>query len=192
MEMTSLKIPLDGAIDIGLWMIPTFAFVVVATGNAVNITDGLDGLASGLSMIAFMAFGLIALLQGNFGLAVFCFIVAGALLSFLWFNIPPARFFMGDVGSFALGVSLGVVAMLTHSLLLLPVIAGVFVIETGSSLVQILSKKIRKKKIFISAPWHHHLEAKGWPEQKIVMRFWVLGAILSVIGVLLAIEGGII
>ena len=99
---------------------------------------------------------------------------------------------MGDVGSFALGVSLGVVAMLTNSLLLLPVIGGMFVLETGSSFLQILSKKLRKKKIFLSAPLHHHLEAKGWPEQKIVMRFWVLGAILAVLGVLLAVEGGVI
>jgi len=131
-------------------------------------------------------------LQGNVALAGFCFIVVGALVSYLWFNIFPARFFMGDVGSFALGVSLGVVAMLTNSLFLLPIIAGVFVIETGSSLIQIVSKKFFKRRVFKSAPLHHHLEAVGWPEVKITMRFWIIGGILAVIGVILALEGGTI
>ena len=123
-------------------------------------------------------------------LAGFCFTVVGALLSYLWFNIYPARFFMGDVGSFAYGVSLGVVAMLTDSLLLLPVIGLLFVIEAGSSLVQIASKKLFGKKIFLSAPIHHHLEAKGWPETKVTMRFWVIGCVMAFVGVMLAIAGG--
>ncbi len=123
-------------------------------------------------------------------LAGFCFTVVGALLSYLWFNIYPARFFMGDVGSFAYGVSLGVVAMLTDSLLLLPVIGLLFVIEAGSSLVQITSKKLFGKKIFLSAPIHHHLEAKGWPETKVTMRFWVIGCVMAFVGVMLAIAGG--
>lgn len=117
-------------------------------------------------------------------------LLAGALLSYLWFNIHPARFFMGDVGSFALGTALGVVAMLTNTLLLLPVIGIMFVIEAGSSLIQIFSKKVFKRKIFISAPIHHHLEASGWPETKVTMRFWVIGAVAAFVGVMLAVAGG--
>jgi len=129
-------------------------------------------------------------LQGQVYLAGFCFAVVGALLSYLWFNIYPARFFMGDVGSFALGTSLGVVAMLTNSFLLLPIIGLVFVVEAGSSSIQIFSKKVFKRKIFISAPIHHHLEAVGWPETKITMRFWVVGYVVALIGILIAISGG--
>ncbi len=186
----TIYIPFIGSWVLGWLIIPLFAFVVVATGNAVNISDGLDGLAGGLVSIAYGAFGIIALLQGQFLIAGFCFTVVGALLSYVWFNIFPARFFMGDVGSFALGTSLGVVAILTNSLLLLPVIGLVFVIEAGSSLIQIASKKIFKKKIFISAPIHHHLEAIGWPETKVTMRFWVIGYVAAFVGVLLAITGG--
>ena len=187
---TSVMIPFFGSIDIGWLIIPLFAFVVTATGNAVNISDGLDGLAGGLLIASFGAFGLIALLQGQVFLAGFCLTVIGALLSYLWFNIYPARFFMGDVGSFAYGVSLGVVAMLTNSLLLLPVIGLLFVVEAGSSLLQIGSKKIFKRKIFISAPIHHHLEAIGWPETKVTMRFWVIGCVVACFGVMIAIAGG--
>ena len=190
--VSSVKVPFDGSLELGMWIIPIFAFIVVATGNSVNITDGLDGLAGGLALLSFLAFGIIALLQGNFGIAVFCFTVVGALVSYLWFNIVPARFMMGDVGSFGLGVSLGVVAMLTDSLFLLPIICGVFVVETGSSLIQILSKKFLGKKILKSAPLHHHLEASGWGEPKITMRFWIIGGILAVIGLIIALEGGII
>src|SRR5690606_8753242 len=128
---------------------------------------GLDGLAGGLAAIAYGSFGVIALLQGNVLIAGFCFTVVGALLSYLWFNIQPARFFMGDVGSFALGTTLGVVAMLTDTLLLLPVIGLLFVVEAGSSLIQIISKRFFGRKVFVSAPIHHHLEAKGWPEGKV-------------------------
>lgn len=185
-----IHIPFVGDMLVDWWMIPLFAFAVVATGNAVNISDGLDGLAGGLLAIAFGAFGIIAALQGHQLLAGFCFTVLGALLAYLWFNIYPARFFMGDVGSFALGTSLGVVAMLTNTFLLLPVIGIVFVAEAGSSMIQILSKKIRHKKIFLSAPVHHHLEAIGWPETKVTMRFWVIAAVAAFGGVLLALTGG--
>jgi phospho-N-acetylmuramoyl-pentapeptide-transferase len=190
--VSSVKVPFDGTMELGILIIPIFAFIVVATGNAVNITDGLDGLSGGLLLLSFGAFGLIALLQGNFGIAVYCFTVIGALLSYLWFNIMPARFFMGDLGSFALGVSLGVVAMLTDSLFLLPIIGGVFVIEAGSSLIQIFSKKFFHRKVFKSAPLHHHLEASGWVEPKITMRFWVIGGAAAVVGLIIALEGGII
>lgn len=185
-----VHIPFLGDWALGWLIIPLFAFIVVAAGNAVNISDGLDGLAGGLVSISYGAFGVIALLQGQFFLAGFCFTVVGALLSYLWFNIYPARFFMGDVGSFALGTSLGVVAILTNSLLLLPVIGIMFVVEAGSSLIQIVSKKVFGRKVFISAPIHHHLEATGWPETKVTMRFWVIAYVAAFIGVLLALIGG--
>ncbi|MFY9228503.1 MAG: phospho-N-acetylmuramoyl-pentapeptide-transferase [Candidatus Microsaccharimonas sp.] len=188
----TVYVPFIGELVLGWFIVPIFAFVVVAAGNAVNISDGLDGLAGGLAAIAFGSFGIIALLQGNPMLAGFCFTVVGALLSYLWFNIYPARFFMGDVGSFALGTSLGVVAMLTDSLFLLPIIGLVFVLEAGSSLIQIFSKKVFKRKIFISAPIHHHLEAIGWPETKVTMRFWVIAAVCSFVGVMIALTGGTI
>lgn len=186
----SLHIPFVGTLHLGWMIVPLFTFAVVATGNAVNISDGLDGLAGGLLSISFGTFGVIALLQENFMIAGFCFTVVGALLSYLWFNIYPARFFMGDVGSFAYGASLGVVAMLTNSLLLLPVIGLLFVVEAGSSALQIISKKFFGRKIFISAPIHHHLEAKGWPETKVTMRFWVIACVTGFIGFLLALAGG--
>ncbi len=190
LDVTAVTVPFIGVWHLGWLIIPLFAFVVVATGNAVNISDGLDGLAGGLAAIAFGSFGVISLMQGNPLMAGFCFTVVGALLSYLWFNIHPARFFMGDVGSFALGTSLGVVAMLTDSLFILPIIGLVFVLEAGSSLIQIFSKKVFKRKVFISAPIHHHLEAIGWPETKVTMRFWVIAAVTSFIGVMIALAGG--
>lgn len=188
--INAIHIPFIGEVALGWFIIPLFGFAVVATGNAVNISDGLDGLAGGLAVIAYGAFGTIALLQGTPMIAGFCFTVVGALLSYLWFNIYPARFFMGDVGSFALGTSLGVVAMLTDTLALLPIIGIVFVIEAGSSLIQIFSKKVFKRKVFLSAPIHHHLEASGWPETKVTMRFWVIAAVAAFIGIMLAVAGG--
>ncbi len=185
-----VNVPFLGSYFVGWMIVPLFAFVVVATGNAVNISDGLDGLAGGLVGTSFGAFGVIALLQSQVALAGFCFTVVGALLSYLWFNIYPARFFMGDVGSFALGTSLGVVAMLTNTLFLLPIIGVVFVAEAGSSLIQITSKRLFKRKVFISAPIHHHLEAIGWPETKVTMRFWVIANVAAFIGVFLALAGG--
>lgn len=179
-------------IKLGWWLFPLFVLVVVSTSNAVNISDGLDGLAGGLMISAFSAIGIIAALQGKFGVAEFCMTVVGALLSYVWFNIPPARFFMGDVGSFSLGTALGVVAMLTNTLLLLPLIGLVFVAEAGSSLIQIFSKKTFHRKIFIAAPLHHHLEATGWPKTKVTMRFWIIGQVCGALGVVLALIGGYI
>lgn len=187
----SIHIPFVGDWHIGAaGIIAIFVLAVVSTGNAVNISDGLDGLAGGLLATSFATFGIIALLQGHLKIAGFCFTVVGALLSYLWFNIYPARFFMGDVGSFAFGTSLGVVAMLTNTLFLLPIIGILFVAEAGSSLIQIISKEFFHRKIFISAPIHHHLEASGWPETKVTMRFWVISCVASFIGILLALSGG--
>lgn len=187
---TDIHVPFVGDVTLGAFIIPLFVLAVVATSNAVNISDGLDGLAGGLLATAYGIFAVIALLQGNFGIAGFCFTVLGALLSYLWFNIYPARFFMGDVGSFALGTALGVVAMLTDTLFLLPIIGFLFVVEAGSSLTQILSKKILKRKIFKSAPIHHHFEAIGWPETKVTMRFWVIAQVVGFIGLVIALAGG--
>ena len=175
------------SVDIKWAMIPLFMFAVVATSNAVNISDGLDGLAGGLLAAAYGSFGVIAVIQGQYHLATFCFTVIGALLAYIWFNVYPARFFMGDIGSFAWGTSLGVIAMLTNSLLLLPVIGLIFVIEAGSSAIQIFSKKFFGKKVFVAAPFHHHLEAKGWEETKITMRFWVIAVALAFVGIVLAL-----
>lgn len=190
---SSLFIPFLGEWELP-WIAMTaiFAFAVVATSNAVNISDGLDGLAGGICMIAYGAFSVIALYQGQWMLVGFCLTVVGWLLSYVWFNVPPARFMMGDVGSFALGAGLGVVAMMTKSFLVLPIIGGLLVVEAGSSLLQLASKKFFGKKIFISAPIHHHLEAKGWGEAKIVMRFWVIAGVLALMGVFIAAVGGIV
>ncbi len=191
LEVTDIFIPFYQSLHIGWLIIPLFILVVFATANAVNITDGLDGLAGGLSAIAFGAYALIAVIEGKYGIAGFCMTIVGALLAYTWFNIYPARFFMGDVGSFALGTALGVVAMLTDTVLLLPIIGAVFVMETGSVIIQVASKRLRNgKKIFFSTPIHHHFEALGWPETKITMRFWVIGQIAALLGIIIFILGG--
>lgn len=188
----SILLPFIGEFYIGILLIPLFILVVVSTSNAVNISDGMDGLAGGCLISAFGAFGVISALQGNFGISGFCLTIVGALLAYVWFNIPPARFIMGDIGSFALGMTLGVVAMLTDTLVLLPLIAIVFVAEAGSSLIQILSKKVLKKKIFLAAPIHHHFNAQGWPKTKVTMRFWVISQVSAALGVALALIGGFV
>jgi phospho-N-acetylmuramoyl-pentapeptide-transferase len=191
LDVTDILVPFLGSVTLGpLLIIPLFVLVIVSTSNAVNITDGMDGLAGGLLISAFTAFGVIAALQGSYGLAAFCMTVVGALLSYVWFNIPPARFIMGDVGSFSLGTALGVVSMLTGTVFLLPLIGLVFVVEAGSTLLQILSKKLLKRRIFIAAPVHHHFEATGWPKTKVTMRFWVVGQVCAALGVVLALIGG--
>jgi phospho-N-acetylmuramoyl-pentapeptide-transferase len=178
------------SLTIGWWIIPLFTFVVVATANAVNISDGLDGLAGGLTTIAFACYTVIAVLEHKYGIAGFCAAMVGALMSYTWFNVFPARFFMGDVGSFALGTALGVVAMYTDTVLLLPIIGFVFVAEAGSVILQVTSKKLRNgKKIFRIAPIHHHFEAIGWPEAKVTMRFWVIGQVAAFIGLALFVMG---
>ncbi len=184
-----IHIPGMGDFSIGWLYIVLFILVIVSCMNAVNITDGLDGLAAGVLVIAFGAFAVIAFAKGKVELAAFCGTILGALLSFLWFNIYPARFFMGDTGSMALGATLGVVAMLLNSVLVLPIIGFVFVMETSSSIIQIVSKRLFKKKVFLSAPLHHHLEAKGWPEPKITMRFWIIAAVMGSIGLVIGLIG---
>jgi phospho-N-acetylmuramoyl-pentapeptide-transferase len=191
LDVSGIHIPgVYGQLHIGWLIVPLFVLVVVATANAVNISDGLDGLAGGLASTAFLVYSIIALLEGRYGVAGFCLAIVGSLLSYTWFNIYPARFFMGDVGSFALGTALGVVAMLTNTVLLLPVIGLMFVVEAGSTILQVASKKLRNgKKIFRIAPIHHHFEAVGWPETKITMRFWVLGQVAAVLGLIIFLLG---
>ncbi|MBW6431887.1 phospho-N-acetylmuramoyl-pentapeptide-transferase, partial [Patescibacteria group bacterium] len=167
-----------------------FIFIVLATSNSVNITDGLDGLSGGLLTFSFGAFAIISLFVGQFWLSAFCLTIVGALITYTWFNIYPARFFMGDTGAIALGATLGVVALLTNSVLVLPVIGFVFMAETLSVIMQLISKKLRNgKKIFLSAPIHHHFEAVGWPETKVTMRFWIIGMVTAVLGVIIGILG---
>jgi phospho-N-acetylmuramoyl-pentapeptide-transferase len=173
---------------LGFWYLPAAVFVIVATANAVNLTDGLDGLAGSTSASAFAAYGVIALLQGQLYLVAFCFTVAGATLAFLWYNAYPAQLFMGDTGSLALGGTLGVVAMMTGQWLLLPIVGIVFVAETMSDLLQIGYFRFTKgRRIFKMAPLHHHFELMGWSEVHIVQRFWLVGILAAMLGIALAL-----
>jgi len=188
--VTSVYIPGFSHVHIGILVIALFWLVVVATANSVNITDGLDGLAGGLLVSSFAAYAVIAVFENKFALAGFCLTVIGALLSYTWFNIYPARFLMGDVGSFALGTALGIIAMQTDTVYVLPIIGAVYVIETGSVIVNRLSRKLRHgKKVFLSSPIHHHFEAIGWPETKVTMRFWILGQMAGVFGLIIFLLG---
>ncbi len=185
-----ISIPGLGPIEIGAWYIPLFIAVVVFTTFSANETDGLDGLAAGVMASSFAAFGIIALLQGKAELAAFCGTILGSLLAFLWFNIYPARFFMGDTGAMALGITLGVMAFLTDTVFVLPIIALVMYGEGLSALIQIASKKLRNgKKVFQSAPIHHHFQALGWPEPKITMRFWIISSVSAMVGLFIVIIG---
>ncbi|MDD5039804.1 MAG: phospho-N-acetylmuramoyl-pentapeptide-transferase [Patescibacteria group bacterium] len=185
LDWTTIHVPFLGNFDIGIWYVPIFIFIIVSTAFSVNEIDGLDGLAGGTLLAAFGAYGCIAFAQGKYNLAAFCGVIIGALLAFLWFNINPARFFMGDTGAMSLGVTLGIVAMLTNAALLLPIIGLAFVVVSLSVIIQLCARKFLHKKIFLSAPLHHHLEAKGWPEPKIVMRFWIIAGVTAVIGVVI-------
>lgn len=188
--VNSIQLPIVHVWHIGWGVVVLFWFVVLATANAVNITDGLDGLAGGLLTSSFGVYTLISLVEGKYALAAFCLTVVGALLSYTWFNIYPARFFMGDVGAFALGTALGIIAMQTNTVYVLPIVGAVYVIETGSVIVNRLSKKLRHgKKVFLSSPIHHHFEALGWPETKVTMRFWILGQVAAVLGLVVFLVG---
>ncbi len=185
-----IHVPALGDYAIGSWYVPLFILVIVATAFSVNEADGLDGLAGGILLFCFGAYGAIAFSKGLVDLATFCAVLVGALLAFLWFNVYPARFFMGDTGSMSMGTTLGILAMLTDSALVLPVIGLPLVIESASVIIQVLSKKFRGKKVFLSTPIHHHFEAKGWPESKVTMRFWILAAVSAGIGLVLGLLGG--
>lgn len=186
----TIHVPAVGDFSLGVLYIPLFILVIVSTSFSVNEADGLDGLAGGILLMCFGAYSVISFTQGKVELAIFCTAIVGALLAFLWFNIYPARFFMGDTGSMSLGVTLGVVALLTNTVLVLPIIALPLVIESLSVLIQLPYKKITGgKKIFHSTPIHHHFEAMGWPESKVTMRFWVISLVSAAIGVVIALIG---
>lgn len=183
-----IHVPFLGNYTIGLWYIPIFMFIIVATTFSVNEIDGLDGLAGGTLLFSFVSFSAIAFMQGRYDLAALCGVIVGALLAFLWFNIHPARFMMGDTGSMSLGVVLGIIVMLTNSIFLLPIIGFLLVLESASVIIQVTSKKLRNgKKVFISSPIHHHFEALGWSEPKIVMRFWIVAFMCAIVGLILAL-----
>ena len=181
---TTIFIPTIGDINIGFFYVPLFIITTLGCW-AGGVIDGIDGLAGGTLAIIFSAFSVIAFFQGQIDLAAFCAVLAGAILAFLWFNIPPARFYMGESGMMGLTATLAAIAFLTNSVFVLPIIGGLLVIEAGSVILQLLSKKFRHKKIFISSPIHHHLEAIGWSQPKITMRFWILGMIMAIIGVII-------
>ena len=172
-----LHIPFAGNFDIGIWYIPIFIFIIIASAFSANETDGLDGLWGGVSLFIYAALMVVAFTLGRFDLAAMIGVILGSLLAFLWFNIFPAKFFMGDTGAMALGITMGVITMLTNTLFLLPFFAIIPLVESASVILQVASKKIRKQKIFLSTPIHHHFEALGWPESQITMRFWIVSVI---------------
>ncbi|MFC1802304.1 phospho-N-acetylmuramoyl-pentapeptide-transferase [Patescibacteria group bacterium] len=189
LEVSSVLIPFVGEWELGLLFIPFFIFVMVTLFSG-GIIDGIDGLAGGVMASIFTAYAGIAFFQGQIDLAVFCSVIVGGILAFLWFNIPPARFYMGETGMLGLTTTLAVVAFLTGQVLVLPIIAFPLLATTGSSVLQVLSKKLRGgKKIFLVAPVHHHFEAIGWPNYKVTMRYWVISIIFAILGTVIALVG---
>lgn len=179
---------IDDGIDLGLFYIPIAMFIIIASANAVNFTDGLDGLAGMISATAFAAYGGISLIQGQIFLAQFCFTLVGAVFGFLWFNVHPALLIMGDTGALALGSSLGVIALMTGQWILLPIIAFIPVSEVLSVIIQVLYfKATGGKRFFKMAPIHHHFEIIGWSETQIVQRFWLISLLCAIIGIALAV-----
>jgi len=181
----AIYIPFYGQVGLGIWYILFFVFVLVATTFSMNEADGLDGLAGGVSLIGFACLLIVAFSQGMYNLAAFLGVLIGTIIAFLWFNVYPARFFMGDTGAMALGITMGVVAMITDTVLFLPLFAFILVVESFSVIVQKIYKKIMHKKLFLSSPIHHHFEAKGWPETKVTMRFWLISGVVAAFGLAL-------
>ena len=185
--MTSIHIPFVGQIYIGILIIPFFMMVALATFSG-GVIDGLDGLSGGVLASIFGAYSAIAYANNQIDIAAFSGVITGATLSFLWFNIPPARFFMGETGIMGLTITLATLAFLTDSVLVLPVVAMPLVVTTGSVILQMASKKFRNgKRLFKLAPLHHHFEAIGWSSYRVTMRFWILSVIFAIIGIVLAI-----
>ncbi|MEK7194139.1 MAG: phospho-N-acetylmuramoyl-pentapeptide-transferase [Patescibacteria group bacterium] len=189
LEVTAIIVPFFGVLNIGWLFIPFFIIVMLGTYSG-GVIDGLDGLSGGVFAIIFSAYGIIAYLGNQIDLAAFCFVLVGALLAFLWHNIPPARFFMSETGIMALTMTLAVVAFLTQQVLILPIIASTLVISSASSSIQLLSKKFRDgQKVFLVAPVHHHFQAKGWPASTVVMRYWIIGVISAIVGIVIVLLG---
>jgi phospho-N-acetylmuramoyl-pentapeptide-transferase len=190
LDVPQLYLPgVKRAVDLGVWYIPIAIILIVGYSNALNFTDGLDGLAGLIAATAFVTYGAIALVQGQIFLARFCFTVAGATFGFLWFNVHPAELFMGDTGSLALGATLAVVALMTGHWILLPVIAIIPTSETLSIILQVIYFRITGgRRIFKMTPLHHHFELSGWSETQVVQRFWLIGLLFAMIGIALAIS----
>ncbi len=189
-NITGIRVPFIGDVPIDPWVYVAFgAFAIVAASNGVNLTDGLDGLAGGTLAFAFVCFMIIALLNAPIpqtNIAFLCALIIGALLGFLWFNVHPAQVFMGDSGSLALGAALAVIALITGQILVLPLIGLIFVVETMSDIIQIGYYKLSGgKRVFKMAPLHHHFELSGWDEEKITLRFWIVGILAGLLGVTL-------
>lgn len=188
-DMVQLHIPFVGDAHLGAWFVPLFVVFMIGTYSG-GIIDGIDGLSGGVFASIFSAYAIIAFAQGQINLAAFASVVVGGLLAFLWFNIPPARFFNSETGTMALTTSLVVVAFLTKAVLVLPIIAFLLVITSASSLIQILSKRFRNgKKVFLVAPLHNHFQALGWPSYKVTMRYWVLSIIFALVGTIITLVG---
>lgn len=186
LEWTELHVPFFGNFEIGWWYVPLFMFIIIASAFSANETDGLDGLLGGVSLFAFSALSVVAFTLGRYDLAAMSAAIVGAILAFLWFNIYPAKFFMGDTGSMALGITLGVIAMLTNTVLFLPFFFAIPVLESLTVITQVISKKLRGgRKVFLSTPVHHHFEALGWPESQITMRFWIVSVVATGLGLAL-------
>ncbi len=195
LDVNSIGLPLEHAVPLGLFFIPLFVIVIVGLYSG-GVIDGLDGLAGGLFASMFAAYGGIAFYQMQIDLAAFCAVMVGGILAFLWFNIPPARFYMSETGSMSLTITLGIVAFMTDSLgggygiLVLPVIAMPLIVTSASVVIQLASKKFRNgKKVFSVAPLHHNFEAWGWPSYKVTMRYWIIGIVAAALGLILAIVG---
>ena len=186
LKINIMYIPFFGVYDMQLWYIPFAAFIIVAFSNAINITDGLDGLASGVLLFALTAFWAIARSIIDMPTALFIAVWLGGLVAFLYFNIWPARIMLGDTGALSFGATFAVVGLVLGKAFALPIIGGVFVLEISTSLLQLLSKKFRKKKLFAVAPLHLYLQHKGWEEPKIVMRLWLIGILFAVLGLMIA------
>ncbi len=186
--MSEIFVPFYGHIDLGLWFIPFFLMVLLAV-LASGIIDGIDGLSGGVLATVFSALGVIAAFHNQIDISALSFVIVGGLLAFLWFNIPPARFYMTEVGFIPLAIAMTIIAFLTDTVLLLPLIAFIQFITVITNIIQVASKKYRGKKIFLVAPIHHHFEAIGWPPYKVVMRYWVLSVICATVGVLTALLG---
>jgi len=170
-------------LDLGIMYVPFIAFVVVGTVNSVNLTDGLDGLAAGVTLIVMSFFGVVALNWGMGSISMFSVALTGACLGFLIYNAYPAKIFMGDTGSMALGGAVSAVAILLNLPLILPIVGGIYVIESLSVIIQVISYKLTGRRVFLMSPLHHHFEEKGWEETRVVIVFWSITVILSLIGV---------
>ncbi len=184
---THITVPFFGLIEMGWFYVPFFILVVFFTSNAVNVADGLDGLAGGLLLMSFSVLAILAIMRDHIFLGLFCGVIVGALLSFLWYNAPPAQFYMGDTGAFSLGACLAVIALMTDLVFILPFIGFVFFFVMGSVVLQLFWKKYFKRKLFLIAPIHHHFEQKGWSESAIVIRFWIIGSMFCLLGLLLGV-----